>query len=104
MRVCQTHWIQCRDRWEADYKLIAATMASSMILLDSIELGNLFKDIYKMQSQVEKEGGCALCFYQKYLQKNPLDAIEDKMRECPEEKMLALQAMDKQQRQKSNNL
>lgn len=102
MRICQNHWIQIRDKQEAKYGLIAASMISATLFLNSEKIANEFKgDLMAMQQAVEHENGCTLCFYQKHIGQDPIETIEKEMLTIPGDKMKELQLADKLAREKS---
>lgn len=99
MRICQSHWIELRDKYEADFKLIAASLCANYLLLDSEILAQVFHSLENLQAAVEQEGGCMLCFYHTHLEKDPILALDERMKKIPKLEMATLQAQDAQARE-----
>ena len=100
MRICIPHWLEFRDKYEADYTLIAAAMAANQILLDSKLMMSRYGDPYKMQQAIEKETGCPVCFYRKHVNSDVFSAINKSISEMPKHTLQKFKDVDKKVREK----
>ncbi len=101
MITCQSHWLEFRDRYEADYTLIAASMAINQVLLDSKLMQKTYGDVYKMEQAINAEGKCPVCFYRKHVNSDVFPAINKSIKEMPSATLQRFKDIDKQAREKN---
>lgn len=104
MRICEPHWIECRQYWEASNDLIGVVFAAQMILLESDSISHQSKSLKDLQDKVHAENGCTICYFVKYDRQGWRTAIQQKLDSFPPAERQTMRQKDIELRDKNQHL